>query len=521
MANDGGAARGLDKALKTVAGTHAGIGGALAVLRNGEVLVRHSWGWADQDRRAPFTPATLFRICSISKQFTCATLLDRFPDPAALDGDVKARLPLLGEPAPRAADLANNQSGLRDYWATAMLCGSPVEAPFGEAEAARLIALTRSLHFGPGTRYSYCNQNFRILGDILSARADRPFADLLRPIFARAGMERAMLAAETSALPDGAVGYEGSLEDGFRPAVNRILWTGDAGLAASLDDMIAWERFIDATRDDESGLYRRLCRPQRFRDGNPAAYGFGISQGTLLGRRITGHGGGLRGWRSFRFYAPAERISVVVLFNHMADPRAAAQELFAGVLDVPAKGPKAEAAAGWGGTYVEPETGLVTRIEAAADNQIKLSFSGWPDNLDPKAESEAQVPNGTVRLRRQADGVWMERPDENLSTRLVPHEGEAATDIAGLFHNAEYDATLTCVERGGALYGAFSGFLGPGLMQPLLATGPDLWRLPCPRSLDYSPPGDWTLSFRRDGGGGIMGVQVGCWLARRIEFKRM
>ena len=511
----------LDRAMASVLQTSAGIGGAAAVLKDGEVLLRHSWGWADQDRRIPFTPATLFRICSISKQFTCAALLDRFPDPAVLDGDVKARLPLLAEPAPRTADLANNQSGLRDYWATAMLCGSPVEAPFGDMEAARLIGLTRSLHFAPGTRYSYCNQNFRILGDIVADRADRPLSDVLQGIFDKAGMSRALLAADTSALPDGAVGYEGSLEEGFRPAVNRILWTGDAGIGASLDDLIAWERFIDGTRDDAGGLYRRLCAPQSFRDGTPAPYGFGIGQPKLLDRRITSHGGGLRGWKSFRFYAPEERISVVVLFNHMSDPRAAAQELFAGLLGVPSKEPPspAGAAATWTGTYVEPETGLVTRIEPSPDNRVRLHYSGRPEVLDAKGEAEAV--SGTLRLRRAADGIWMDRPDDNLSARLAPLEGEAKTDIAGTFHNAEYDATLTCVDRGGQLYGAFSGFLGPGLMQPLLPAGPDHWRLPCPRSLDFSPPGDWTLAFRRDGAGRISGLQAGCWLARRIDFTRV
>jgi D-aminopeptidase len=509
----------LDRAMAAVLRNFAGIGGAAAVLLDGEVLLRHSWGWANQDRRIPFTPATLFRICSISKQFTCAALLDRFADPDALDGDVKARLPRLREPAPRTTDLANNQSGIRDYWATAMLSGSPVEAPFGDMEAARLIGLAQSLHFRPGTRYSYCNQNFRLLGDILADRADRPLGDVLQSIFDRAGMTRALLAADTSALPDGTVGYEGSLDDGFRPAVNRILWTGDAGLAASLDDMIAWERFIDRTRDDTDGLYRRLCTPQRFRDGTPAPYGFGIGQQKLLGRRITSHGGGLRGWRSFRLYAPAERISVVVLFNHMADPRAAAKEIFAGVLGVPAEGPAVDVPSALVGTYVEPETGLVTRIEAAPGSKVRLHFSGRPELLDLKSEAEAS--SDGLRLSRAADGVWMDRPDENFSGRLVPIEGGAATDIAGAFHNAEYDATLTCVDRGGALYGAFSGFLGPGLMQPLLPDGPDLWRLPCPRALDFSPPGDWTLAFRRNGAGRISGVQVGCWLARRIDFVKV
>ena len=57
----------LDRAMAAVLRGSAGIGGAVAVLKDGEVLLRHAWGWADQDRRIPFTPATLFRICSISK----------------------------------------------------------------------------------------------------------------------------------------------------------------------------------------------------------------------------------------------------------------------------------------------------------------------------------------------------------------------------------------------------------------------------------------------------------------------
>ena len=73
-------------------------------------------------------------------------------------------------------------------------------------------------------------------------------------------------------MPDGTEGYEGTQDGGFRPAVNRIFWTGDAGLAASLDDMIAWERHIDAVRDDATALATRIAAPVSFADGNPAFY---------------------------------------------------------------------------------------------------------------------------------------------------------------------------------------------------------------------------------------------------------
>jgi D-aminopeptidase len=155
----------LERAVELLPLSYPGPGGAVAVLRDGEVLVRHCWGWANAERRIPFTPRSLFRMCSITKQFTCSVVLDAFPDPSELDADVRAHLPLLEQPAPTAAHLCHNQSGLRDYWALAMLHGSPAEAPFGDSDAARVIGGIRTLHFAPGTQNSYVNQNFRILSE--------------------------------------------------------------------------------------------------------------------------------------------------------------------------------------------------------------------------------------------------------------------------------------------------------------------------------------------------------------------
>ena len=511
----------LDQALFRLASTYPGPGGAAAVIKNGEILVRHAWGFADLENRLTFTPQTLFRICSISKQFTCALMLDQNPDPLVLNAAISARMPKLEGVHPTALHLAHNQSGLRDYWATAMLCGSPVEAPFGDAEADALIAKTRSLHFKPGTRYSYCNQNFRILGDVVAERAGRDLAELLRTrIFDRAEMPTAQLCADTSHMPDGTIGYEGSLEYGFRPAVNRIHWTGDAGIGASLDDMIAWERHIDATRDDPTSLYQRQSAPNRFADGTPARYGFGLGQVEMLGIKGTGHGGGLRGWRSIRFYLPSERISVVVLFNQLvADPRAAALDLLAILIPQPTKSGAGGSATPWEGSFQEPETGLVVRLEPTQDHRVKLHYAGQsPETLDLGRDDEARA--GLVALRRTAEGIWMDRGGDNQFSLLAPVSGEASLDVAGVFHCEEYDADFTCISEGGGVYGAFSGFLGEGFMTPMIAVAPDLWRLPMPRALDHSPPGDWTIRFVREEGK-VVAVEIGCWLARRVRFSRI
>jgi D-aminopeptidase len=511
----------LDRITDAIPRRYPGPGGAIAVLRDGEILLRHAWGWANAERRIAFTPRTLFRMCSITKQFTCAAVLDAFPDPSVLDDDVRARLPKLEQPAPGALHLCHNQSGLRDYWAVAMLHGSPVEAPFGDTEATRVIAGTRTLQFAPGMRYSYVNQNFRILSEIIQHRTGRSFAELLRTtVFDRVGMQSAVLAADTRAMPDGTEGYEGTPASGFRAAENRILWTCDAGLGASLDDMIAWERHIDVTRDDASALYTRLAAPASFADGTAAAYGFGLGRGTELGRPVTGHGGALRGWRSHRMYVPSERVSIVVLFNHLSDAHEAAVDLLSAVLDEnpPPPAPN-QPLPDWLGGYIEPETGLAVRIDATAEGRVRLRYGHFPDQLELQPDGSARCPS--ARLRYDNGALWLERPFENQSSSLVPCDGAPNCDIAGRYHCAELDAALTVVDAGGALYGAFSGFLGQGRMESLGAVGGDVWLLPCPRALDHTPPGDWTLAFRRDANGRVAGVTLGCWLARGLDYARI
>ncbi len=512
----------LDHVIAALPRAYPGPGGAVAVLRAGQVVARHGWGYANAERRIPFTPRTLFRMCSITKQFTCATMLDAFPDPTVLDADVRARLPLLQDAAPSALHLAHNQSGLRDYWAVAMLLGSPVEAPFGDRESALVIGATQRLQFAAGTRFSYVNQNFRILSDILQDCTGQSFADLLRTrVFQRVGMGSAILAADTHAMPDGTEGYEGTPASGFRAAENRILWTGDAGLGASLDDMIAWERHIDATRDDPESLYRRLSAPVTFADGNPAAYGFGLGRATEFGRALTQHGGALRGWRSHRLYMPQERVSVVVMFNHLSNAGAAALDLLAAVLDQERAVPDpALGAPDWAGAYREPETGLSARVDSAAPGQVRLRFGHVAELLNLRPDGSAVNSAGT-RLHWTAAGLRMERPQENHGSVLQPIEDAKGGAIAGRYRCAELDAVLTIEEAGGVAYGAFSGCLGQGRMELLEPVGRDVWALPCPRALDHTPPGDWTLDIQRDGTGRATGITVGCWLARGLRYERV
>ena len=514
----------LDLALATLSQDFPGPGGAVAVVRDGQVLARQCWGYADITRRLPVSPRTLFRICSITKQFVCAAGLTMLDDLSQLDPHIRAAMPRLRGRTPQAIYLAHNQSGLRDYWASAMLCGASAESTFDAAASRWLIGRTASLQFEPGTRFSYCNQNFRLLGEALERHAGLGLDDLLRDtVFERVGMATARLVPDTATMPDGTQGYEGSIDSGVRPAVNRIHWAGDAGVVASLDDMIAWERFIDAARDDSDSLYQRLSAPVHFHNGAASRYGFGLERFEVAGLAATGHGGALRGWRSFRLHVPAGRLSVVVLFNHDADARRAAFGIAQAALDPNAR-PIAPFEAvpdkAWSGNFFEADSRLQVRLVAGPNRTVALYYSAVPEILTLDPEGVAR--GGNSALSRLPSGFFLRRIGDNMGNRLrpiLPPSGRFYPPD-GRFVCAELEATFTCAQSGGALYGGFSGALGAGEMQVLPQLGEDHWRYPMPRALDCAPPGEWMVHAHRDGAGGVAAVEIGCWLARKLVFVR-
>ena len=514
----------LTRALDLLAQTYRGPGGVAGVVKDGQIIARRVWGHADMADRLPMTAATRLPICSVSKQFTCALLLDQIADPASLNPFVADYLPGFTQPLPSVQNLADNQSGLRDYWALTVLHGAFPEQQFRRSDALPLLARMKTGHFPPGTSYSYCNNNFRILGELIERATGRDLATLLHDrIFAPAGMTTAALLPDSRHNADGVVGYEGHDAIGFLPAQNGIWWAGDAGISASLDDMLAWEQHIDATRDDPAGLYNRLSRPPTFADGSPAAYGNGLSHAEVAGRATTGHGGALRGFRTHRRHVGSERLSVVVMFNHEADAQAAALGLIEAALgEATPETPQSPEGwtKVWNGLWQDDTDGLVLRTVVEGQG-LRLDYATTPAPLVVGADDVARGKG--ISLERQGTTLIMRRDDENRAITaqpLVPLDHADITPLVGLYWSDELQASMQIGGSDGAAHAGFEGMLGRGPVERMYPVATDIWIITTRRSMDASPPGDWTLQVHRDGDK-VTGLTLGCWLARGIHYQRV
>jgi D-aminopeptidase len=166
---------------------------------------------------------------------------------------------------------------------------------------------------------------------------------------------------------------------------------------------------------------------------------------------------------------------------------------------------------------MDPATDLVLRVEPGHSG-LRARYATSPDRLALDAAGVARCADMT--LERDGNAIRMERAGENLRTTAVRLAGQAKPDIEGRYWSGEVEGSFEIVSTGGVFYGGFEGMLGRGGMHPVLPLAEDVWLLPCRRSMDAPAPGDWTIRVRRDTGGGVSGLTVGCWLARRVDYAR-
>ena len=295
--------------------------GATAILtRDGEVLFRGAAGMADLELEVPMEPHHVLRIGSITKQFTAAAIL-LLHDRGELDiSDVITEyLPDYPTQGQRItiAHLLSHTSGvfsftdIPGYWR-----GDLIRTDITVAEMIELFA-DKPMLFPPGSRFSYSNSGYTLLGAIIERVSGKTYAEFLRTeVFEPLGMADTRYGG-MQLIPRRASGYGAGHDGEFINALPISMTHPYAAgaLVSTVDDLALWNAALFGGDLLSEESLRAMTTAMRLDDGSETEYGFGLYVRERDGLRVIGHSGGIHGFSTSALYLPEERIYAVVLSN--------------------------------------------------------------------------------------------------------------------------------------------------------------------------------------------------------------
>lgn len=324
----------------------AGPGAAVIVARGDRVLMRKAYGMADIELGVPLRPEHVFRLGSITKQFTAvATLMLVDEGKISLDDDITKFLPDYPTQGRRITieHLLTHTSGIRSY--TSMPAWQPRMRE--DVTPDQLIAIFRGepMDFAPGEDWRYNNSGYALLGAIIERVSGQSYADYLRTrLFEPLGMKNTRVETQTSIIPGRVRGYQ--------VGPGRAITNSDylslthpysaGALVSTVDDMLRWGRAVQAQHFLKPETWRRAHKAFPLPGGRTSGYGYGWFIARLAGEPTVEHGGDINGFSTEGLFIPSRQLHVYVLSNverDFANPETLAiriAETLIGRSDVPA-----------------------------------------------------------------------------------------------------------------------------------------------------------------------------------------
>ncbi len=343
----------LDKAITN----HAAPGIALSVWHKGVEVFTQQVGYANLETDTPVNQDCVFRIGSLSKQFTAAILLKLAETSALkLDDPVKKYLPFFAHKESfTIRELLQHTAGIHD----ADVDPRQIKAS-NQTELAKLIAKQKQLFdFHPGTAWLYSNSNYFLAGAVIERVTGKSLQEAGNTLlFQPLKLSKTSFDSPERILPYRVAGYSLS-EEANAPFSNAgyedmILNGAAGGMVSSASDLGRWHHLLlsGAVLSDDSlkqmtapGMLRnkRKANSNRYSPNDKVMgnvdYGLGLlidHDSTSDGSAIIHHHGGVMGFASMLVSHPNSGLSYACLCNADSNPKLPFREIrravFASVL---------------------------------------------------------------------------------------------------------------------------------------------------------------------------------------------
>jgi CubicO group peptidase (beta-lactamase class C family) len=286
--------------------------GTVLVAQDGKVLLDKGYGFANLEWEIPNTPTTKFRLGSLTKQFTAASiLLLEERGKLKIEDPVKKYMP----DAPAAWDkitifhVLTHTSGIPsftsfpDYQSTEAIPTTP----------EKLVARFRDkpLEFEPGTKWNYSNSGYVLLGYLLEKISGQKYSEFVQQnIFTPLGMKDSGYDSNSAVIAHRAAGYSrspnGAVNAGY---IDMTIPFSAGALYSTTEDLLRWEQGLFGGKVLTATSLGKMTTPYK------QDYAFGLAVSTNNGHKMIAHDGGIEGFNTSLAYYPDDKLVVAVLAN--------------------------------------------------------------------------------------------------------------------------------------------------------------------------------------------------------------
>jgi CubicO group peptidase (beta-lactamase class C family) len=507
-------------------------GCTVGLYQRSQVVYRHAYGMANLDHDVKLTPASVFHVASVSKQFTAAAILLLAAEgKLSIDDEVRKHIPELPDFGERITirHLANHTSGIRDQWALLGLAGWRYSRDLiSDDDVLDLLSRQKDLNFKPGERHVYSNSGYTLLAIIVSRVSGKSFRQFTTErIFEPLGMNNTHFRDNfNEVVKQQAYGYA---RDGgeLRLSVTNFDTAGATSLMTTVEDLARWNGNFDDPKVGGARLIAGLLERGQLNDGRRIDYAFGISHGMYRGQPTVSHGGADAGYRSAFLRFPQQQAGVAVLCNlASSNPVALAQKvadvylgdkLSASPSEVADNGPEValspELLRGYAGLYWNESESSGRRFEFD-DGKLFVVVGRERQPLKSLGEGRFVLTTGPrTRLAFDAGGaggaVTIANPGGS-DDRFIRAEPFAPTpaklaEFVGVYRSDEIESVYRMVVHEDAL--RLERLKSrPASMQPVV--------------LDTFTTQIGTIRFVRNAAGAVTGFVLDAGRVRRVTFRK-
>jgi CubicO group peptidase (beta-lactamase class C family) len=309
----------IDSVVDLFMKNHHVPGISVAVVKRADTVVFKGYGFADLENQVPATPLTVYRIGSITKQFTAAGIMRLVEQgKIRLDAPLSTYLPEYPEPGRGATirQLLTHTSGIPSYTSLGARFRDNIRLDLTDQQLVALFDHV-PLDFIPGNQWRYDNSGYYLLGMIVARLSHTRYSDYIRDTLAGPlGLAATLYCSSAPIIPHRASGY--SWDDGHSVNSSPLSMNipGGAGaLCSTVGDLVRWQGALAGGKVVTPASYVQMTTPVELFDGKHAPYGFGLDVGKYHGHSAISHSGGINGFSTDLAYYPAESLTVVVLTN--------------------------------------------------------------------------------------------------------------------------------------------------------------------------------------------------------------